>query len=110
MKTSKYIACIDYKASYKPLTLEYKVLSATNILDAMNEAERYLDKEKVYLITVMERKSSKPAAGWTRGTKVVTYRDVLTNRGNGWHSTDEAHSEQAFEHECWYIPNGKFIA
>lgn len=27
MKTSKYIACIDYKASYKPLTLEYKVLN-----------------------------------------------------------------------------------
>lgn len=110
MKTSKYIACLDYKASYSPLTLEYKVLNATNILDAMNEAERYLDKEKVYLITVMERKSAKTAAGWTRGTKSVTYRDVLTNRGYGWHSTDETHSERAFEHECWYTPDGKFIA
>lgn len=39
MKTSKFIAYIDYKASYAPLTLEYKALNATNILDAMNEAE-----------------------------------------------------------------------
>lgn len=109
MKTSKYITCLDYKASYAPLTLDYKVLNAANILDAMNEAEQYLDKEKVYLITVMERKSSKPAAGWMRGTKVGTYRDVLTNRGYGWHSTDEAHSEQAFEHECWYIPDGSLL-
>lgn len=109
LKTSKYIACLDYKASYAPLTLDYKVLNAANILDAMNEAEQYLDKEKVYLITVMERKSSKPAAGWMRGTKVGTYRDVLTNRGYGWHSTDEAHSEQAFEHECWYIPDGSLL-
>ncbi|WP_425365387.1 hypothetical protein, partial [Gemmiger formicilis] len=98
-----------YKASYAPLTLDYKVLNAANILDAMNEAEQYLDKEKVYLITVMERKSSKPAAGWMRGTKVGTYRDVLTNRGYGWRSTDEAHSEQAFEHECWYIPDGSLL-
>lgn len=75
----------------------------------LHEAEQYLDKEKVYLITVMERKSSKPAAGWMRGTKVGTYRDVLTNRGYGWHSTDEAHSEQAFEHECWYIPDGSLL-
>ena len=28
MKTSKYIACLDYKASYAPLTLDYKVLNA----------------------------------------------------------------------------------
>ena len=110
MKTSKYIACIDYKASYAPLTLEYKALTANNALDAMNEAENFLDKEKVYLITVMERKGSKAAAGWTHGTRSVTYRDILTNRGCGWHSSDEAHSERAFEHECWYTPDGKFIA
>lgn len=110
MKTSKYIACIDYKASYKPLTLEYKVLDANNILDAMNEAEKLLDGEKVYLIKVMERKHTKAAAGWPKGAKAVVYRDILTNRGNGWHSTDEAHSEQAFYHECWYTPDGKFIA
>ncbi len=107
MKTSKFIAYIDYKASYAPLTIEYKALNATNILDAMNEAEQFLDKEKVYLITVMERKRAKRAAGWPKGSKAVVYRDILTNRGCGWHSTDEAHSEQAFEHECWYTPDGK---
>ena len=79
MKTSKYIACLDYKASYAPLTLDYKVLNAANILDAMNEAEQYLDKEKVYLITVMERKLLSMNVG-TYLMEVYCLTDTLKGR------------------------------
>ena len=109
MKTAKYIACIDYKASYKPMTLDFIQLASTNIMDAMVEAESLMDTAKVYLITVMERKSVKSVAGW-KGVRAATYGDILTNRGCGWHKTDEAHSEVAFEHECYFTSDGKFIA
>lgn len=46
MKTSKYIACIDYKASYKPLLLEYKVLN-----NAKSEAY-WTDGEDVLLFAI----------------------------------------------------------
>lgn len=36
-----YIVCIDYKASYKPMFTEYKVLESESLLDAMSEAEQY---------------------------------------------------------------------
>lgn len=39
---NKYIVAIDYRANYKPLTIDYKMLKAENLLDAMNEAEQYI--------------------------------------------------------------------
>ena len=53
MKKS-YIVAIDYRATYKPMTTDYKVLEADNLLDAMSEAESYLDTEKVYLLIIMQ--------------------------------------------------------
>lgn len=53
MKKS-YIVAIDYRATYKPTTTDYKVLEADNLLDAMSEAESYLDTEKVYLLIIMQ--------------------------------------------------------
>lgn len=51
---NKYIVAIDYSANYKPMTIDYKVLEADNLLDAMSEAESYLDTEKVYLLNIMQ--------------------------------------------------------
>ena len=42
---NKYIVAIDYSANYKPMTIDYKVLEADNLLDAMSEAESYLDTD-----------------------------------------------------------------
>ena len=53
MKKS-YIVAIDYRATYKPMTTDYKLLEADNLLDAMSEAESYLDTEKVYLLIIMQ--------------------------------------------------------
>ena len=36
----------------------------------------------------------------------ATYTDVLTNRGNGWHSTDVAHCEQPWMSQMWMYSNG----
>lgn len=52
---NEYIVAIDYSANYKPLTIDYKMLKAENLLDAMNEAEQYMDKETVYLLKIMKR-------------------------------------------------------
>ena len=96
---NEYIVAIDYRANYKPLTIDYKMLKAENLLDAMNEAEQYMDKETVYLLKIMKRSG---AAHKVKGVdaREATYTDVLTNRGNGWHSTDVAHCEQP-----WRVPS-----
>lgn len=80
---NEYIVAIDYSANYKPMTIDYKMLKAENLLDAMNEAEQYMDKETVYLLKIMKRSG---AAHKVKGVdaREATYTDVLTNRGNGW--------------------------
>lgn len=102
---NEYIVAIDYRANYKPLTIDYKMLKAENLLDAMNEAEQYMDKETVYLLKVMKRSG---AAHKVKGVdaREATYTDVLTNRGNGWHSTDVAHCEQPWMSQMWMYSNG----
>ena len=102
---NKYIVAIDYSANYKPMTIDYKMLKAENLLDAMNEAEQYMDKETVYLLKIMKRSG---AAHKVKGVdaREATYTDVLTNRGNGWHNTDAAHCGQPWMSQMWVYNNG----
>lgn len=87
MKKS-YIVAIDYRATYKPMTTDYKVLEADNLLDAMSEAESYLDTEKVYLLNIMQADKAGHKVKGLPGIRENTYIDQITNRGNGWHRTD----------------------
>jgi hypothetical protein len=100
MKKS-YIVAIDYRATYKPMTTDYKVLEADNLLDAMSEAESYLDTEKVYLLNIMQADKVGHKVKGLPGIRENTYIDQITNRGNGWHRTDAAHSETAWSHTMW---------
>ena len=102
---NEYIVAIDYSANYKPMTIDYKMLKAENLLDAMNEAEQYMDKETVYLLKIMKRSG---AAHKVKGVdaREAAYTDVLTNRGNGWHSTDAAHCAQPWMSQMWVYSNG----
>ena len=95
MKKS-YIVAIDYRATYKPMTTDYKVLEADNLLDAMSEAESYLDTEKVYLLIIMQADKAGHKVKGMPGIRENTYIEQITNRGNGWHRTDAAHSETAW--------------
>ena len=100
MKKS-YIVAIDYRATYKPMTTDYKVLEADNLLDAMSEAESYLDTEKVYLLIIMQADKAGHKVKGMPGIRENTYIEQITNRGNGWHRTDAAHSETDWRHPMW---------
>ena len=84
---NEYIVAIDYSANYKPMTIDYKMLKAENLLDAMNGSGA---AHKVKGVDARE----------------ATYTDVLTNRGNGWHNTDAAHCEQPWMSQMWVYNNG----
>lgn len=79
----KYIVCVDWKAGYSS-GFDYYPLKSDNILDAMEEAEQYIN-ENVYLITVMEKQKGVKRVKGCPDVKEMTYTDVITNRGNGWH-------------------------
>ena len=90
MKKS-YIVAIDYRATYKPTTTDYKVLEADNLLDT----------EKVYLLIIMQADKAGHKVKGMPGIRENTYIEQITNRGNGWHRTDAAHSETAWSHTMW---------
>lgn len=98
----KYIMCLDPKACGadnvagfdKALGAElyYRTMAATNMLDAMTEAESYFN-DTTYLITIAGKteRVSDEAEG-------IIYKEILTTRsGHNWHRCDSAHSETPFE-------------
>lgn len=75
---------------YKALTAElyFKTLAATNILEAMAEAESYYN-ETTYIINIAEKTGTADT-----DTDGIVYREILTTRGDhNWHVCDKAHSE-----------------
>lgn len=81
----KYIAIADLKNSCGERRCN---LQAANLLDAMNEAEWYL--EEAHTISIAEKCSP---VYRRNGFKCVKYYRILINRGAGWHVADEAHDE-----------------
>ena len=78
-ETTKYIAVIDPKAGIE-VGLEYKALSAKNLLEAMSEATKLMN-DSVYLIDLYEKMPG--------GDKEkVFYKPVLRNRGYGWNDAE----------------------
>lgn len=92
----KYVICIDWKAAYKN-AIDYMVLNAQDIFEAMKEAEANFD-ENVYLMTIAEKTSE------VVDDLFIRYEDRFTCRGNkNWHITDEAHGE--YVHSVCYAPS-----
>lgn len=92
-ETKKYIAVIDPKASVSSVFL-YKALNAKNLIEAMNEASKYMTDD-IYLINIFEKQSG--------GDKEkVFYSKVLTNRGNGWYTNNEFHASEREETIAFY--------
>lgn len=84
---TKYIAVVDFRGKSG---FEHYELEATDLLDAMSEAELY--SEGAYLINIAEKFGK---AYKHEGASCVKYREILTNRIGGWNATDEAHGEHA---------------
>lgn len=104
-----FIATIDYKVAHKN-SIDYKFLNADNLMDAMDEAETYLDTETVYLIKVAQADNAPCNVRGMKGFKSVTCTDLLTNRGHGWHRTDTAHREIAWKTTLWFDENNNASA
>ena len=49
----KYVLYIDYRASYKPLTSEYRKLEAKTLSDAILEADAQYNPNTMYLMRIM---------------------------------------------------------
>ena len=49
----KYVLYIDYSASYKPMTSEYRKLEAKTLSDAMLEADAQYNPDTMYLMRIM---------------------------------------------------------
>ena len=95
----EYILVIDWKAEKrKPYSdpFTYKLLSAKNIFEAMNEAEKKID-DTVYLVKLLQKTSKIDNEEQPDESLGIIYSAVLCNRKNGWHTNDYDHGEGRFE-------------
>lgn len=97
---TKYIAVIDYNAALKK-GFGHIQLEAKTLLDAMSEAEQYMD-DTVYLVRIAEKNSK---ARKISDYKKTLFTEILTNRGNGWHRNGDAHSEST---TTWAMYQAKY--
>lgn len=77
----KYVLGIDYKASYKPMTIELKPLKATDLLAAMKEANenwQFEDDDKIWCLSIYENSGKVTEDG-----EIVDYQDCLTAWSRG---------------------------
>ncbi len=51
----KFAIGIDYKASYKPLTIETRLIEAADIYEAMAKADELFDEETVWCLNLYEK-------------------------------------------------------
>lgn len=86
----KYVLGIDYKASYKPMTIELKPLNATDLKSAMKEANEYWkieDDDKIWCISIYENNGKV-----SEDLETVGYQDCLTAWSRGcWRVIKEVH-------------------
>lgn len=93
---------VDYSAKKDPIGFGYKMLQAGDALEAMREAEKFIqsaDNGSIYLVIIAKKEGVQGCLNST----VVTYRETLITRvsyvggqveHSNWHFTDEAHCER----------------
>lgn len=90
----KYVLYIDYSASYKPMTCEYRALNAKNIAEAIIEADANHNPETMYLIRVMEKNGKVEKVDCD--VKAQTYTAVMEKRSTKWAAAEGEHSVKHF--------------
>ena len=100
----RYILGIDYKASYKPLTIELKPLKANDLLSAMLEANehwKFEDDDTIWCISIYENSGKVLEDG-----ELIQYQDCVTAWTRGcWQATEDRHDTCKYmtrwEEACW---------
>lgn len=87
-----YVLYIDYSASYKPMTCEYRALNAKNIAEAIIEADANHNPETMYLIRIMEKNGKVEKVD--RDVKAQTYTAIMEKRSTKWAAAERDHSVQ----------------
>lgn len=87
----KYLLYIDY-VSADPRVMEYRNMEASNLLDAIEEADKAWDEldGSVYLMRIMEATSKIYKKEYGYGQK---FKAVLCRRSFGWHLNTHKNSE-----------------
>ena len=84
----KYVLYIDYRASYKPLTSEYRKLEAKTLSDAILEADAQYNPNTMYLMRIMVKDGK--AEKVESDIKCTAYRAKLERRTR-WAEIDVDH-------------------
>lgn len=90
----KYVVCIDYSASYKPMTLEYRVLNASTMVEVVVEADEIHNQDTMYLIKIMEKNGKVEKV--ESDVKSQTYIAVMEKRSTKWVLAETNHSVKHF--------------
>ena len=84
----KYVLYIDYRASYKPLTSEYRKLVAKTLSDAILEADAQYNPDTMYLMRIMVKAGK--AEKVESDIKCTAYRAKFERRTR-WTETNAEH-------------------
>lgn len=84
----KYVLYIDYRASYKPLTSEYRKLEAKTLSEAILEADAQYNPDTMYLMRIMVKAGK--AEKVESDIKRTAYRAKLERRTR-WTETNDEH-------------------
>lgn len=84
----KYVLYIDYRASYKPLTSEYRKLKAKTLSDTILEADSQYNPDTMYLLRIMVKAGK--AEKVESDIKCTAYRAKLERRTR-WTEIDVDH-------------------
>jgi uncharacterized caspase-like protein len=90
----KYILYIDYRASYKPMTVEYRELNAKNIGEAIIEADAIHNEETMYLLQLMEKSGKVEKV--ESDIKAQTYTAIMEKRSSKWMTNEHPHNAKRF--------------
>lgn len=107
MAAPKYILYIDYMSnSTAPMArvgYQYIPMMASNLMDAIIEADQAFDPNNHYLIRIMEKcgKVEKLSGIWK-----APYKAILCRRSHGWHQNTAAYCED--EHYAYHYYNKDF--
>lgn len=90
----KYVLYIDYNASYKRMTWEYRAMTAKNIAEAIIEADAIYNQDTMYLIRIMEKRGKLEKVA--SNVKAQTYTAIMEKRSTKWLAMENNHNVKHF--------------